>query len=76
MPETLYYATLLKKRHRCFPMNYTEFLITPFLQNTSGRLQTDNGIYSGKHDVYTEIQPHITNFKIITFFQFYNESSN
>ena len=33
-------ATLLKKRlwHRCFPMNFVEFLITPFLQNTSGRL--------------------------------------
>ena len=32
--------TLLKKRlcHRCFPMNFAEFLRTPFLQNTSGRL--------------------------------------
>ena len=25
-------------RHRCFPVNFTKFLRTPFLQNTSGRL--------------------------------------
>ena len=33
-------ATLLKKRlwHRCFPMNFVNFLRTPFLQNISGRL--------------------------------------
>ena len=33
-------ATLLKKRlwHRCFPVNFAKFSITPFLQNTSGRL--------------------------------------
>ena len=33
-------ATLLKKGpwHRCFPVNFTKFLRTPFLQNTSGRL--------------------------------------
>ena len=33
-------ATLLKKRlwHRCFPKNFANFLRTPFLQNTSGRL--------------------------------------
>ena len=32
--------TLLKKRlwHRRFPVNFVEFLGTPFLQNTSGRL--------------------------------------
>ena len=24
--------------HRCFPVNYTQFLRAPFLQNTSGRL--------------------------------------
>ena len=31
---------LLKKRlwHRCFPVNFAIFLITPFLHNTSGRL--------------------------------------
>ena len=31
-------ATLLKKRlwHRCFPVNFANFLRTPFLQNTSG----------------------------------------
>ena len=33
-------ATLLKRRlwHRCFPMNFSKFLTTPFLQNTSERL--------------------------------------
>ena len=33
-------ATLLKKRiwHRYFPVNYTKFLRTNFLKNTSGRL--------------------------------------
>ena len=33
-------ATLLKKRlwHRYFPVNFTKFLRTPFLQNSSGRL--------------------------------------
>ena len=33
-------ATLLKKRlwHWWFPVNFTKFLRTPFLQNTSGRL--------------------------------------
>ena len=32
--------TLLKKRlwHRCFPVNFSNFPRTPFLQNTSGRL--------------------------------------
>ena len=33
-------ATLLKKRlwHRYFPVNFANFLRTPFLQNTTGRL--------------------------------------
>ena len=33
-------ATLFKKRlwHRCFPINFSKFLRTPFLQNISGRL--------------------------------------
>ena len=33
-------ATLLKKSllRRCFPVNFTKFLRTPFLQSTSGRL--------------------------------------
>ena len=42
----------LKKRlwHRCFPVNFTRFPRTPFLQNTSGRLILThqcscNGIY-------------------------------
>ena len=35
-------ATLLKKRlrHRCFPVNFANFLRTLFLKNTSGRLST------------------------------------
>ena len=38
--QSLRPAALLKKRlwHRCFPVNFVEFLRTPFLQNTSGRL--------------------------------------
>ena len=34
------YATLLKERlcHRCFPVNFVEFLRIPFSQNRSGRL--------------------------------------
>ena len=33
-------ATLFKKRlwHRCFPVDFTKFSITSFLQNTSGRV--------------------------------------
>ena len=33
-------ATLFKKRHwhRCFPVNFSKFLRTPFLQKTSGEL--------------------------------------
>ena len=33
-------ATLLKKSllHRCFPVNFANFLRTTFLQNTSGRV--------------------------------------
>ena len=36
-------ATLLKKIlwHRCFPVNFTKLLRTPFLQNTSGWLLLD-----------------------------------
>ena len=35
-------ATLLKKRlwHKCFPVNFVKFQRTPFLHNTSGRLQS------------------------------------
>ena len=39
--ECLRPATLLKKRHRCFPVNFAKFLRTPILQNTSGRLLLD-----------------------------------
>ena len=40
MKKDLRPATLLKKGlwHRCFPVNFANFLRTPFLQNTSGRL--------------------------------------
>ena len=36
-------ATLLKKSlwNTCFPVNFTKFLRTPFLQNSSGRLLLD-----------------------------------
>ena len=39
-------AILLKKGLwlRCFPMSFTKFLITPFLQNTSGQLWTIKGV--------------------------------
>ena len=41
-------ATLIKKRlwHRCFPVNFTNFLRTLFLQNTSGRLLLTNSTIS------------------------------
>ena len=39
MKKGLRPATLLKRlRHRYFPVNFAKFLITPFLQNTSGWL--------------------------------------
>ena len=40
-------ATLLKNRlwHRCFPVNFAKFLRTPFLQNNSGRLLLEDGVY-------------------------------
>ena len=41
MPENVFRpATLLRKCfwHRCFPVNFTKFLRTPFSQSTSGRL--------------------------------------
>ena len=50
VPETLFNkvaglrpATLLKKSlwHRCFPVNFEQFLKTPSLQNKSGRLLLD-----------------------------------
>ena len=37
MPVTLSKTRL---KHRCFPMNFAQFLRTPFLQNSSGRLTT------------------------------------
>ena len=38
-------ATLLKKRlcRSCFPVNFSKFLRTPFLENTSGRLLLNEG---------------------------------
>ena len=38
--ESLFPATLLKMKlwHKCFPVNFAEFLRTPLLQNTSGQL--------------------------------------
>ena len=39
-------ATLLKKRlwHRCFLVNFAEFLRITFVQNTSGRLLLNKGM--------------------------------
>ena len=47
-------ATLLKKRlrHRCFPVNFAEFLKTPFLQNTSERLLAE---FPGQETVYPSL---------------------
>ena len=40
-------ATLFKKRlwYRRFPVNFAKYLITPFSQNTSGRLLLLRGIF-------------------------------
>ena len=41
VPEAgTFFNSLFEKRlwHKCFPVNFVEFLRTPFLQNTSGRL--------------------------------------
>ena len=48
-------ATLLKKRlwHKCFPVNFTKFLRTPFLQNTSGGCFYFLDIY-GSQDIVFE----------------------
>ena len=42
-------ATLLKKRlwHRCFPLNFTNFLKASFSQNTSGRLLLYEHLFLG-----------------------------
>ena len=44
-------ATLLKKRlrHRCFPVNFTKFLKTSFLQNSSG------GCFCSKYENFEQI---------------------
>ena len=48
-------ATLFKKRlwHKCFPVNFTKFLRTPFLQNTSGGCFYFLDIY-GSQDIVFE----------------------
>ena len=40
--------------HRCFPVNFANFLRTPFLQNTSGRLLRKHveNCYIKRHHVY------------------------
>ena len=45
-PEKQLAALLFKKIlwHRCFPVNSENFLITPFLQNTSGQLLLKPGL--------------------------------
>ena len=52
------HTALLKKRlwHRYFPVSFTKFLRTPFLQNTSGRLFLENsGSYSETLEVYSRL---------------------
>ena len=40
-------ATLIEKRlwYGCFPVNFAKFQRTPFLQNTSGQLLLDLGVF-------------------------------
>ena len=51
-------ATLLKKRlwRRCFPVNVTKFLRTPFLQNTSGRLLRTISFKEKKSSIEREVK--------------------
>ena len=37
MPANFLKKRLLHRQHRCFPVNFSKFLRTPFLQNTSKR---------------------------------------
>ena len=55
------YQILLKKRlqHRCFPVNFVKFLITPFLQNVSGRLLLSKMTFQ----TYLIIRPEYNFFK-------------
>ena len=50
-------CNLFKKRpcHRCFPLNFAEFLRTPFLQNVSGRLLLSLEIYKSKKKTHNMI---------------------
>ena len=64
----------MKKRlcHRCFPENFTKFLRTPFLQNTSGQLLRDESFELASATVKktkTEIAHWIKNGNIIVKFK-------
>ena len=50
-------CNLFKKRpcQRCFRLNFSEFLRTPFLQNVSGRLLLSLEIYKSKKKTHNMI---------------------
>ena len=67
-------AILLKKRlwHRCFPVNFAKFLITPFSQNTSRRLllkQTQWQISAGKTWLQLSVSKCLVNYFWRYFFK-------
>ena len=79
-------ATLLQKRlwHMCFAVNFAKFLVTPFLQNTSGRLLLNIiRIYRGRRHQKREFKarhlkfflPSVTHMRNVNslymFFQFF-----
>ena len=56
--QSLFFNKVADLRHRCFPVNFTKFLRTNFLQNTSGRLPLDiklplfnTGCFLGKLEI-------------------------
>ena len=66
-------VTLLKKWlwHMCFPVNFTKFLRTPFLRNTSGRLLLEKELLN----IFNEniihcllIFAHFSNLQFLKFF--------
>ena len=41
--QSLFFNKVAGLRHRCFPVDFANFLRTPYLQKTSGRLLLKNG---------------------------------
>ena len=70
-------ATLLKRRlwHRCFPVNFSKFLRTPFLQNNSGRLllfiAASQGGFIAPHICEIVCRKTLTIFKSCHYSRFY-----